>query len=508
MSTTDQDRSRLLRSRRDFFKTIGGAAIGSAAISTTLRDFRLINSALAQGPGGGAFSDYKALVCIFLNGGNDSNNMIVPRGALHANYASIRQNLAIPESSLENLTPINNDGNEYGFHPSCPELADLFHAGKLATVFNVGPLLYPTNRLQYQKKTVALPPQLFSHSDMVTHWQTSLPDQPPRTGWGGRVADYLHPYQTQLIADPVERAKVSLCTSIAGANTFEVGASVQQFHVSTSGAVVLAGAATGSARENVVRNMANLAQTNLQANAFGDVIENAITAGAILNGAVAATSSSVVAGEPTTPWTWNTPFPSGSLGDQLKMVARIIAGRKDLKIKRQIFFVTVGGYDTHTNQITGDTDTLTGSHANLLGAVSKGINAFQAAIEQISAHATLGDPALANSVVGFTASDFGRTFPTNGQGSDHGWGGHHIVFGGNGDPATGAVVGNKTYGTFPVLQVNGPDDTSTGRWIPSTSVDEYSATLAKWFGVSPSYLPVVFPNLDRFASPDMGFLHA
>lgn len=500
MSTIDQDRARLLRTRRDFFRTIGGAALGSAAISTTLRDFRLINSALAQGGGvGGTFTDYKALVCIFLNGGNDANNLIVPRGAQHANYAAIRQNLTIPESLLLPLTPLNNDGNEYGFHPLCPQLQSLFQAGKLATLFNVGPLLFPTTRLQYQKKLVALPPQLFSHSDQVTHWQTSLPDQPPRAGWGGRVADYLHPYQNELLSDPASRAKISLCTSISGANTFEVGNSVQQFHVSTSGALLLSGAAIGSPRENVVRNIAKLSQTNFQADAFGDVIDNAIAAGAILTDALSDTA---------TGWTWNTAFPSGGLGDQLKMVARIIGGRNKLKVKRQIFFVSAGGYDTHTSQMGANDDAVTGTHAGLLGTLSQAIGAFQAAVEQIAAHATLGDSALANSVVGFTTSDFGRTFPTNGQGSDHGWGSHHVIFGGNGNPSTGAVIGRKTYGTFPVLQVNGPDDTSTGRWIPTTSVDEYSATLAKWFGVDAAHLPVVFPNLGRFATPDLGFMRA
>ncbi|MCW1925343.1 DUF1501 domain-containing protein [Luteolibacter arcticus] len=514
MSTIDQDRARLLRSRRSFFRTIGGAALGSAAISTTLRDFRLINSALAQGNGvGGSFTDYKALVCIFLNGGNDANNLIIPRGAQHANYAAIRGNLFIPESLLLPISPLNNDGNEYGFHPGCPQLANLFQAGKLATLFNVGPLLFPTNRVQYQKKLVALPPQLFSHSDQVTHWQTSLPDQPPRSGWGGRVADYLHPYQTELLEDPVDRAKVSLCTSIAGANTFEVGNTVQQFHVSTSGAVTLAGAASNSTstaeRGNVIRRIARLNQENLQADAFGDVIDNAIIAGAILNDSVAATSSGAPAN-----WVWNTPFPSGGLGDQLKMVARIIAGRKNLKVKRQIFFVSAGGYDTHTAQLgdgTQEEAAVTGSHANLLATLSQAIGAFQAAIEQIAAYNNplnpdIGDPALANNVVGFTTSDFGRTFPTNGQGSDHGWGSHHLIFGGNGNPTTGAVIGKKTYGTFPVLTVNGPDDTSTGRWIPTTSVDEYSATMAKWFGVDAAHLPVVFPNLGRFATPDLGFM--
>jgi uncharacterized protein (DUF1501 family) len=152
-------------------------------------------------------------------------------------------------------------------------------------------------------------------------------------------------------------------------------------------------------------------------------------------------------------------------------------------------------------------NTLIGSHANLLNELSESIAAFQSAIEQIAAHPTYGSPTLVNSVTGFTASDFGRTFPTNGQGSDHGWGGHHLVFGGSGG-TNGAVAGGRTYGTFPVLQVNGPDDTSTGRWIPTSSVDEYSATLAKWFGVDATHLPVVFPNLGRFAVPDLGFMRS
>ena len=498
MSTIDQERADVLRSRRHFLRCFGGATLGSLAVSSTIRDFRLINSALAQGAGPFAFPDYKALVCIFLGGGNDSNNLVVPRGAAHANYAAIRQNLTLPESSLVPLNPLNSDGNDYGFHPSCPELGGLFNTGKLAVMFNVGPLLFPTTRIQYQKKLVALPPQLFSHSDQVTHWQTSLPDQPPRTGWGGRIADLLHPGQNELISEEANRAKISLCTSIAGANTFEVGSTVQQYHVSTGGAVTLSGAAAGSARELAIREMAQLPQTNLQADALGDVIDNAIATGSLLNSAIA----------PTAAWTWNTPFANNSLGNQLKMVARIIAARDSLKVKRQIFFVSVGGYDTHTAQITGDTDPLTGSHANLLRDLNNGINAFHAAIAQIAADPIYGSPTLLDGVVGFTASDFGRTLPTNGQGSDHGWGGHHLVFGGSGHPSTGAVLGRKTYGTFPVHQLNGPDDTSTGRWIPTTSVDEYSATMAKWFGVDPSYLPVVFPNLGRFAAPDLGFLRA
>ena len=191
------------------------------------------------------------------------------------------------------------------------------------------------------------------------------------------------------------------------------------------------------------------------------------------------------------------------------MVARMIAGRDTLKIKRQIFFVSVGGYDTHTAQLgnaANPGNALYGSHADLLNELSESIGAFQAAIEQLAVQTS--NASLTDSVVGFTASDFGRTLPTNGQGSDHGWGSHHIIFGGTGNPSTGAVRGQRIYGTFPVLQVNGPDDTSTGRWIPRTSVDEYSATLAKWFGVNSTYMPVVFPNLTRFALPDLGFMNA
>lgn len=498
MSTIDQDRAKYLRSRRSFLTDFGKVAVG-LGVTSTLRDFRLINAALAQGNGPFAFPDYKALICVFLSGGNDSNNLIVPRNPeAHASYASIRQNLTLPLSSLLPISPLNNDGNEYGFHPSCTGLANMFNTGKAAVMFNVGPLLFPTTRIQYQKKTIALPPQLFSHSDQVTHWQTSLPDQPPRSGWGGRVADYLHPLQDQLLNDPAERAKIALCTSIAGANTFEVGTTIQQYHVSTTGAVTMAGTGgnAGSStknRENTIRAIAQNPQHNLQAGAFGSIIDDAMATGALLNSAIAPTAAANY---------FTTAFPAGSFGDQMKMVARIIAARDTLKIKRQIFFVTFGSYDTHTAQFgANDTDPLTGTHATLLGQLSSGINALSAAMNQ------LGGPALQNSVVGFTASDFGRTFPTNGQGSDHGWGSHHILFGGNGDPTTGALRGKRTYGTFPVLQVNGPDDTSTGRWIPTTSVDEYSGTLAKWLGVDSAHMPVVLPNLGRFANPDLGFMN-
>lgn len=512
------DRQLLLRTRRDFIRQAACAAVGTVGMTNALRDFRFINAALAQT--GSAFTDYKAMVCIFLSGGNDSNNFIIPRGAGYTNYNAARQILAIPLQAIEtgddpltgavetnaptSIFPVNNDGNEYGFHPSCTELANLFNAGKLATMFNTGPLLYPITRDQYQKRTVSTPPQLFSHSDQVTHWQTSIPDQPPKTGWAGRTADKLHPYQYDLahVTAP-NQAQIALCTSLAGSNTFEVGNDVQQYHVSTTGAVTLsspytAGTAAHTNRKNALLGMLAQNNSNLQVNAYGDVLDRAIVSADTLNTAILPTAATNY---------FTTAFPGTSLGNQLKMVARLIAGRDTLKMKRQIFFVSVGGYDTHTAQVgnaANPNNPLFGAHANLLNELSEAIGAFQAGIEQIAGGA-FGGGDLVNKVIGFTASDFGRTFPSNGQGSDHGWGSHHIIFGGDGT-STGAVKGKRTYGTFPVLQINGPNDTSTGRWIPTTSVDQYSATLAKWFGVNPTNMPYVFPNLSRFATPDLGFM--
>lgn len=502
--TKEDDRQILMKSRRDFIRQAACAAVGTVAVSNTLRDFRFINSALAQSTG---FSDYKALVCVFMSGGNDCNNFIVPTStAEYANYFAARGNLAIPVGNLQGINSLNSDGRTFGFHPSAGKLAQLFNEGKLATIFNTGPLLYPTTRAQYRSRSVALPPQLFSHSDQVTHWQTSLPDKPADTGWGGRLARELF---LDMTSSERNNMAISLCTSIAGTNTYESADTfginlpvadqatnvnkLKPYFVSTSGAEVLGDgntALTGN-RKATMLNIAKLNQVNLQDRAYGDVMERAIVLGDTLNAAIAGTRDTGT----TPPWTWTTPFLNNGLGNQLKMVARLIAARNTLGMKRQIFFVNVGGYDTHTSQV-GIT-TLVGSHATLMNELSEGIYSFQRAIQQLAS--SQSDPSLVNGVAGFTASDFGRTFPTNGQGSDHGWGSHHVIFG-------GGVRGQRTYGSFPELLVNGPNDTSTGRWIPTTSVDEYSATLAKWFGLTATDMPTVFPNLGRFSNPDLGFM--
>ncbi len=484
--------------RRDFIRRAACAAVGTAAMTSTIRDLRIMNAAVAQSN----INDYKALVCIFLQGGNDSNNMILPTlQSEYNNYSAIRTPiLAIPQSAILPVNSLDGDGHTYGLHPSCPQLQTLFGEGKLAFLFNTGTLVYPITRAQYLAGSVAKPPQLFSHADQQTQWQTSVPDQPPATGWAGRCADLLNAVQPN--------APISLLVSLAGANILEIGNIVSQYSVSTSGAISLSMPSTpgGAARTNrqpTLTNILGLPYSNLMAQAYAGVAEHAINTGTLLNNAISNTAAANY---------WSNAFPvkitppeggasfNSTLSPQLQMVARLIAAgntpiaQHGFGMKRQIFFCQVGGYDLHTGQTDYSTNTpnnvLVGAHTNLLAELSQCMYAFQRAMEQLG---------LANNVTAFTASDFGRTFPCNGQGSDHGWGSHHLILG-------GAVKGQRTYGNFPALAVNGPDDTNTGRWIPTTSIDQYFATLATWFGVDPGNLTTVFPNIGRFASPNLGFI--
>jgi uncharacterized protein (DUF1501 family) len=483
------DPKSILGTRRDFIRQVSCAAVGTAALANTIRDLRLINAALAFDTP----TDYKALVCLFLAGGNDANNWIVPTDtSTYNDYASIRGNLTLPQASLLPLRtgPLVSDppwqdaeGHTYGFHPGCTKMQTLWGEGKLATVMNVGTLVRPATKAQYTANPGGFyrPPQLFSHSDQVTQWQTSLPDQPPTTGWGGRIADLIDP-----IANPSKN--ISMSVSLNGANTFEIGNLVSQYHVSTTGAVVLTGGTmmTGSGqRVKAMKDILASNQINLQRNAYAGVLNNAIVTGDVLNTSIAPTVLDSY---------WTVPFPSTGLGSQMKMIARLIQARGPFAVKRQIFFCSVGGYDTHTQQVAvngSDQPTnVNGAHYKLLNEVSECMFAFQRAMEQLG---------IGNKVTTFTASDFSRTFPTNSQGSDHGWGAHHMVMG-------GAVNGRQTYGKLPTFAINGPDDTGTGRWLPTLSVDQHSATLAKWFGLSNSELALVFPNLSRFPTSDLGFM--
>jgi uncharacterized protein (DUF1501 family) len=306
-------------------------------------------------------------------------------------------------------------------------------------------------------------------------WQSSVPDQAFKSGWGGRTADLVNALNTN--------PEISMSISLDSFNNFEVGNTVTQFSVNpTQGAVTFTGSArTANARDQAryaaQKEMLAASNPNLFASAFGTLSSDAIQSSELLN--------STLAGATTF-----TNFPTGSkLADQLKMIAQLISVASTLGVKRQIFFARLGGWDLHADQVD-EVNHAMGTHANLLGQVSQAMNAFYNATVQLG---------IADRVTTFTASDFGRTYSSNGDGSDHGWGNHQIVVG-------GAVKGGDIYGRMPTLQVNGPDDTGRGRWIPTTSVDEYGATLARWFGVSDTNMSVAFPNIGRFAKPNLGFV--
>jgi uncharacterized protein (DUF1501 family) len=475
-------------SRRQFVGACCSAVTATGMLST-LAQLRLMGAVASAGGGsstppraGAVPPDFKALVCLFLSGGNDANNMVVPFDAAgYAAYASAggRGALALSRNQLQAITPQNGDGREWALHSSLNAdvantnntgLKSLFDAGKMAVIANVGTLIVPTTKTQYNARSVPLPPQLFSHSDQQVEWQSSVPDKPFATGWGGRVAD--------LTAAFNGNSSISMLISLNGQNSFQVGRNTVQFSVNPGGAVALnssnGGTATGtnaqSQRMRAQNELLAMQNSNLFETAFAGVTSNAISDSALL--------SSILAGNP--PFT--TAFSTSNLGQQLRTIARLIAGASQLGLKRQIFFARIGGWDLHDAQL--------GAHANLFADVSRNVAALYRATVELG---------CADQVTTFTASDFGRTYNTNGDGSDHGWGSHHLVVG-------GAVKGGNFYGGMPDLTINGPDDTGRGRWIPTTSVDEYSATLATWFGVSPTNLPVVFPNLGRFANPNLGFV--
>jgi uncharacterized protein (DUF1501 family) len=468
-------------SRRNFIGSACCAAVGATGLLSSLASLRLMGAVASpeNGPttpprAGAVAPDYKALVCLFLNGGNDANNLIVPSDSTgYAAYAAARSNLALPQTGLLALAPKTSDGRAFSLHASVPELHSLFNSGKAAFLANVGTLVYPTTRAQYLANSVPLPRQLFSHSDQQVQWQNSVPDKPATTGWGGRLADLVNAFNSNN--------EISMSISLAGKNYFQVGKNVGQYAVTTNGAVTFSGSTARSgadfARFQAQKDLFAQAQPGLFEAAFGSISGNAITSAEFLNTVLAASPA------------LTTTFPNTTAGNQLRMAARLIAASPNLGLKRQVFFVQLGGWDTHAAQLINAAPN-TGAHAGLLAQTSQAVNAFYNATVELG---------VANQVTTFTASDFGRTYRSNGDGSDHGWGNHQFVVG-------GAVKGGDIYGTMPVLRVDGPDDTTQGRWIPTTSVDEFASTLATWFGVSSTDLTTVLPNLGRFARPNLGFL--
>jgi uncharacterized protein (DUF1501 family) len=499
-------------SRRAFLQRSAQLAFTGAALPTVLNLAAMGDAAAFSAPDG----SYKALVCIFLYGGSDyANTVVTYDDASHATYSAIRTSIAIPKTPpvnapttpslvntvLEPITPLSN-GRQYAFHPSMVDLRNLFNAGKAAVQLNVGPLVVPISKAQYNNNSPAnralypLPPKLFSHNDQQSLWQSTYPEG-STIGWGGDIGD---------LALSSNSNSLFTCISITGNSVFLSGDSALSYQVSTGGAVKINSANSNVYNsvnvKNVINGLLKESRSHILENEYNRVTKRAIDAEVAITSAI---GSGIPLGTGTefAPFT---PILSGNnLASQLKMVARLIAARSSLGAKRQVFFVSAGNYDLHDNLLAGQAQNMT--------VLNNALNAF---------YQTTVNLGVADKVTAFTASDFGRTLTSNGDGSDHGWGSHHLVVG-------GAVNGKEFYGVAPPVSntdTTSPNDqwhVGQGRLLPTTSVDQYAGTLATWFGVNPnsvngsvSELDSILPNLKNFGVTanginyprNMGFMQA
>ncbi len=451
--------------RREFLKRASALSFAGTATPFAL-NLASIGSASAQVAGA-----YRAVVCLFLFGGNDHTNTIIPYDQTEYNeYFNSRPDIALMRNDLAGTATAavaSQGGRSFAFHPSLTSLKGLYDSGNLAVVANVGPLIEPTTKTQYQNRSVPLPPKLFSHNDQQSVWQANTAvGEGARLGWGGRMGDMLASQNGLPIFTAV---------SAAGNTVFLSCENVLQYQMSTSGAINIRGisgslfgssSASSLYQQLITRNSSHLFEDEL-----GNVISRSIDSNALLSSSLPPASQFI------------TPVPSGNrLASQLNIVARMIFARGSLGTSRQVFFVSQGGFDNH--------DFLLDRHGGLMQTLDEAIGAF---------YGWLGEMSMENNVTLFTASDFGRTLTSNGDGSDHGWGAHHFVVG-------GAVQGGDIYGTFPQVAFGTPEDVRQGNLLPSTSVDQYAATFARWLGVTDTNVPDVIPNIVNFSPRYLDFL--
>ena len=447
-----------LRSRRDFVR-FGSRALSTIGAAAALNRAGLM-TARAQ-----TTTDYKALVCIFLYGGNDANNLLIPNDSTpYANYAKLRSNLAIPQGSLVGIHDAASNAN-YGLHPSLNAIAPLYNTSKrLALMMNVGTLVQQVPRGSNgmpQLNSVTLPINLYSHSDQQLAWQDSTPQGGVLTGWAGRLADKVAAKSSGAVPPAI---------TLAGNVLQLVGETTQPSSVTTSNFGLVAPATDPGT--TALQSLLGLSSGATLVQSAQDSLKGAINVAQAVNAALAGSASLGVT------------FPNSDIGTQLGQVAKLIQARGSLGVGRQIFFCSQGGYDTHSNQLA--------QQVTLYGNLANALNIFDQAMTALG---------VQSNVTTFTESDFGRTFQPNGNaGTDHGWGSHALVMG-------GAVNGGALYGTYPTLGLSGPDDSgSRGTWVPSTSQDQYVGALAKWFGLAQADMDYVFPNLKTFGYQTPAFI--
>lgn len=446
-------------SRRNLLKWAAGGSAAAASLQA------LGTAGLVRTFGGGS-DDYKALVVMYLAGGNDSFNMLVPTDSgAYSEYAASRQNLTVPLNDLLPIAPATPDKNTYGLHPALTNTRALFDERKLAFVANAGSLVRPVTRTEYLDRTATLPPLLFSHKHQQAQSMRVDAGSDDALGWGGRFGDTL--------AFMNGGSPLGPGISIAGSTPLLAGSTTQGYHLRTDGSVALTGfvGPKGPALRATFDSLRNRTHTNLLHAEFARTRNESIELDALVTAALST-------GTPL-----ETSFTGGGqVGAQLNMVARMMQVRSTLGMRRQVFFVRMGGFDTHGGQLE--------NQPLLYRDMDGAIAAFHGAMEELG---------LGNKVTLAVISEFGRTLSSNGQGTDHGWGGHYMV---SGD----AVVGGDIYGTMPRFLLDGPDDSGRGRLIPTTATDQFAATLGRWFGIPDRDLPQLFPNLAQFAASDLGFL--
>jgi len=468
---------RIDASRREFLRTSSLLSVLGPAGVPFAMNLATIGAAAAQTAG-----DYRALVCVFFFGGNDHHNTVIATDSASWNeYQRLRSTppdpIALPPPGatggvlpIEPVTP--QAGRSFALHPNLVPLKTLFDAGRAAVVANVGPLIAPMTRAQYDNGTVPRPPKLFSHNDQQSTWQAYAPEG-ARYGWGGRMGDLLASRNA---------ASTFTCMSVSGNAVWLAGQSTLQYQVGPNGGIPIAGLSGSQfgspVAASVLRSIVTADRNHVLERELNRVTSRSIDAQAALNGAML--TADAVEAVPVVPGTTQ-PNP---LAAQLQTVARVIGGRGALGAKRQVFFVGIGGFDTHDAQRV--------NQGNLMTRIGQALEYFDRLLASPAVNAL-------NDVTLFTASDFGRTLTSNGDGTDHGWGAHHFVTG-------GAVRGKDIYGRFPVIGVNTTDDVGQGRLLPAVSVDQYAGTLARWFGLTGTQLGEVFPNLRYFPTADLGFM--